>query len=143
MRDLVVNITLPTVRPTLESVHHQFETWRKRRRCRCRIPETLWQALVGLCKEHPVWEVSRALRLNYNGLNDRVLKDRGMVLDIRQHPVLIPANPDSHSGLKADTHSGARRTLRWERSDAGFHDIIRINQGASSFCFFRIDPPFN
>jgi len=44
MRDTVANITLPTVRDPLEVVRHQFEAWRKRRRCRCRIPEALWQA---------------------------------------------------------------------------------------------------
>ena len=87
MRDLVVNITLSTVRPTLESVHHQFETWRKRRRCRSQIPESLWQAAVDLCKEHSVFEVSRALRLNYNGLKNRVLKaTREMGLAVGQRP---------------------------------------------------------
>ncbi len=84
MRDAVANITLPIVSPTLESVHNQFQTWRRRRHCRCRIPETLWRAAVGLCKEHPVWEVSRALRLNYKDLNSRISKARGMVLNIRQ-----------------------------------------------------------
>jgi len=44
MRDTVANITLPTVRDPLEVVRHQFEAWRKRRRCRCRIREALWQA---------------------------------------------------------------------------------------------------
>ena len=66
MRDAVANITLPTVRHPLEVVRDQFETWRKRRPCRGRIPEALWQAAVGLCKEHSIFEVSRALRLNYN-----------------------------------------------------------------------------
>jgi len=72
MRDGVANITLPTVRPPLEVVRHQFETWRKRRHCRSRIPESLWQAAVGLCREHSICEVSRALRLNYHGLRNRV-----------------------------------------------------------------------
>jgi hypothetical protein len=61
----------PTVKPTLEVVRSQFETWRKRRRQRGRIPEALWQAATELCKERPVYEVSRSLRLNYNGLKHR------------------------------------------------------------------------
>jgi len=62
----------PTVKPTLEVVRSQFETWRKRRhQCR-RIPEALWQAAAELCKEYPVYEVCRSLRLNYNGLRHRV-----------------------------------------------------------------------
>lgn len=43
---------------------------------------------VGLCKEHRVGEVSRTLRLNYNGLKDRVLKAESMGLTIRQRPAL-------------------------------------------------------
>ena len=77
MRDTVANITLPTVRPTLEVVRNQFEAWRKRRRCRGRIPEALWQAAVELCREHSIFEVSRSLRLNYNGLKNRVPKSQG------------------------------------------------------------------
>jgi hypothetical protein len=62
----------PIVKPTLEVVRSQFETWRKRRLQRGRIPEALWQAAAELCKEYPVYEVSRSLRLNYNGLKHRV-----------------------------------------------------------------------
>jgi len=86
MRDTVANITLPTVRPTLESVHNQFETWRKRRRCRTRIPEALWQAAADLCREHSICEISQALRLNYNDLKDRVQRsrDRGLAVGHRR-----------------------------------------------------------
>ena len=76
MRDTVANITLPTVRSPLEVARSQFEAWRKRRPCRNRIPEALWQAAVGLCREHSVCEVSRSLRLNYNGLKNRVTRAR-------------------------------------------------------------------
>ena len=87
MRDPVANITLPTVRHPLEVVRHQFETWRKRRRCRGRIPETLWQAAAEQCREHSICEVSRTLRLNYNGLKSRVPKaTREMGLAVGQRP---------------------------------------------------------
>ena len=89
MRDTITDITLPTVRPILEVVRNQFETWRKRRPCRSRIPESLWQGAVQLCKEHSVFAVSRALRLNYNGLKNRVPKvTRGTDLAAGQHPEL-------------------------------------------------------
>ena len=74
MRETRSLITTPTLKPTLEVVHHQFEGWRKRRRCRGRIPETLWQAAAEQCGEHSICEVSRTLRLNYNGLKSRVPK---------------------------------------------------------------------
>ncbi len=85
MRDPAANITLPTVRPTLEIVRHQFEAWRKRRRCRGRIPEALWQAAADLCREHSICEVSRSLRLNYNGLKNHVPKARDMGPTVGQH----------------------------------------------------------
>jgi hypothetical protein len=88
MRDTMANITLPTVSPTLESVHNQFETWRKRRRCRTRIPEALWQAAADLCREHSICEISQALRLNYNDLKDRVQRSRDRGLAIGQGPDL-------------------------------------------------------
>ena len=76
MRETSTLIATATVKPTLEVVRHEFEAWRKRRRCRTRIPETLWQAAGALCREHSVCEVSRTLRLNYNVLKHRVLRAR-------------------------------------------------------------------
>src|SRR4030067_669835 len=84
MRETSSLITPPIVKPTLEVVRHQFEAWRKRRRCRGRIPEALWEAAVGLCREHSICEVSRSLRLNYNGLKNRTPKVREMGLAVGQ-----------------------------------------------------------
>jgi hypothetical protein len=65
-------ITTPTLRPTLEEVRNRFETWRKNKEVRSRIPDALWQAAVEVCKDHSILQVSRALRLNYNDLKNRV-----------------------------------------------------------------------
>jgi len=72
MRERHTLMNVPAIRPTLEAVRHQFETWRKRKRLRDPIPESLWQAAIGLCQDHSMSEVSRRLRLNYNALKDRV-----------------------------------------------------------------------
>ncbi len=72
MRESQNLINAPVLRPTLEGVRRRFETWRKRRWCRGPIPESLWQAAIGLCEEHSIGEVSRRLRLNYKGLKKRV-----------------------------------------------------------------------
>ncbi len=86
MRETVANITLPTVRRSLEVVRNQFETWRKERPCRGRIPEALWEAAVGLCWEHSICEVSRTLRLNYYGLKNRVTRARDRSPAVGQSP---------------------------------------------------------
>jgi hypothetical protein len=67
-------VPIPAIRPALEAVRNQFETWRKRRHRRGRIPESLWQAAVEQCRRRSVYAVSRALGLNYNGLKNRVPK---------------------------------------------------------------------
>ena len=86
MRETIPHITLPAIRPSLENVRHQFGTWRKRRRCRSRIPECLWQAAVGLCREHSIHEVSQALQLNYNGLKNRVTRAKEKSPAVGQGP---------------------------------------------------------
>ena len=88
MRETSSLISTPTVKPTLEVARHQFEAWRKRRRCRGRIPETLWQAAADQCREHSICEVSRTLRLNYNGLKNRILRARDMGVAVGQRPDL-------------------------------------------------------
>lgn len=88
MRDSVTERSLPIVRHSVEAVSNQFETWRKRRHCRSRIPESLWQAAVGLCREHSICEVSRRLRLNYHGLKNRVTWAKNRSLSVGQRPDL-------------------------------------------------------
>ncbi len=82
-------IDIPTTRPTLEFVRNQFEAWRKKRSRRRPIPEALWQAAVALCNEHSIFKVSHALRMNYTGLKDRVLRARGMEPLVRERPGFV------------------------------------------------------
>jgi len=88
MRESHNLINAPAVRPTLEAVRHQFEAWRKRRHCRSRIPEDLWEAAADLCQEHSLCEVSRGLRLNYSDLKHHVQKSKDRGLAVGQHPDL-------------------------------------------------------
>jgi hypothetical protein len=60
-------------RPTLEEVSNRFETWRRGKKPRSRIPKCLWKAAVEVCAEHRVFRVSKALGLNYNDLKRRVV----------------------------------------------------------------------
>lgn len=88
MRNPVVRSTLPSVRHPFEVVRSRFEDWRKRRRCRSRVPEELWEAAAELCQEHSLCEVSRGLRLNYNALKHRVQKSKDRGLAVGQRPDL-------------------------------------------------------
>jgi len=52
-------------------VRDRFESWRKARKGRERIPERLWSAAVTLCERQGVNLVSRWLRVNHTALRDR------------------------------------------------------------------------
>lgn len=62
----------PIRRFSLEEVQQRFEDWRKRRKPRTTIPETLWQAAVSLSGQYSTHKISRALRLNHTALRDRI-----------------------------------------------------------------------
>jgi hypothetical protein len=70
----------PILNSTLEDVQCRFETWRSRKKTGSRIPHDLWQAAVEQCQTHSILEVSRALRLNYNDLKDRVNESKKVSL---------------------------------------------------------------
>ena len=135
MRDTVANITVPTVRSTFEVVRNQFETWRKRRGCRGRIPEALWQAAVDLCREHSICEVSRALRLNYNGLKNRVPKarDTGLAVGRRSDfgfvklDLGVPITP-SECLVEMEAPNGAKMRMSFKGSPRDFEpvDLSRV-----------------
>ena len=65
--------TAPDSKPTLEGIQKQFETWRQTREKRAPIPAPLWDAAVNLSKDYSILQISKALRLNYTDLKDRVL----------------------------------------------------------------------
>ena len=59
--------------PTLDAVKERFEAWRSgRTNKRESIPQHLWQAAAGLCREHSISRVSQQLRLSYADLKRRI-----------------------------------------------------------------------
>jgi hypothetical protein len=130
MRETNPSISTPAIRPTLESVGHQFGTWRMRRRCRGQIPETLWQAAVELCRDHSIFEVSRALRLNYNGLKNRTPKARDMGLVVGKGSDLgfvkldlgAPKVP-SECLVEMEAPNGARMRISFRGSPRDFDPV--------------------
>ena len=68
------NLTL-TLSASLEQVRNQFEDWRRTRKSRREpIPRRLWKAAVKLSDSYSIHSISKALRLNYSDLKDRVHK---------------------------------------------------------------------
>jgi len=57
--------------PGVGVVRDRFETWRKAKKGRERIPPRLWSSAAALCGRHGVNLVSKWLRLNHTALRDR------------------------------------------------------------------------
>jgi len=134
MRENTHLIPTLAVKPTLEVVRDQFETWRSRRPCRGRIPEALWQAAVGLCREYSLGEVSRTLRLNYNGLKHRVTRAGGRRLAVGEHSELgfvrfdlgAPMTP-SECLVEMEAPNGGRMRMSFKGVPGDF-DLVELGR---------------
>lgn len=56
----------------IEPVQRELEAWRRSRKHRDRIPETLWKSMAQLAGSYGVSRVSQALRVEYPALKRRV-----------------------------------------------------------------------
>ncbi len=57
-----------------KEVRGQIEQWRRTRKSRSRMPEPLWEAAVALARDHGVYGISQALRVNYDSLKARLAR---------------------------------------------------------------------
>jgi hypothetical protein len=130
MKETVANSTTPIVKPILEVVRNQFEAWRKRKRPGGRIPQALWQAAVEQCRDHSIWQVSRVLRLSYNGFKNRVLKARDAGFAGRQRPDFgfvkldlgAPVAP-SEWIVEMEAPNGAKMTMSFKGAPRDFDPV--------------------
>ncbi len=105
------------------SVRERIEHWRATREKRTRMPDELWEAAATVAREHGLWAVSRALRVNYESLKQRVGRAReatgasaaGFVeLDAAQ---LIGRGEGATSVLELSSADGAKLLVRLEGHD--------------------------
>ena len=66
------NVEVPV---PLEQTRQRFEQWRRKRKARTRIPEPLWDAAVRMANRYGIWQTSKALRVAYYALQERVEKE--------------------------------------------------------------------
>jgi hypothetical protein len=106
----------PATSPTLEEVRKRFETWRRGKKPRSHIPKSLWAAAVEVCIDQPIYQVSRALGLNYTELKRRVAQTKRvcdtdtqqgpkrkfveLALEVEAQPVLCCIELESPRGSK-------------------------------------------
>ena len=59
----------------LEDVRQRFERWRRTRKVRSRIPETLWGSAVEMAGTYGLHRTAKALSVNYYTLKKRVERE--------------------------------------------------------------------
>jgi hypothetical protein len=112
---------------SLEQVRERFEEWRATREKRGRVPEELWDAAVDLTDRHSICVVSKTLRLDFNGLKQRVHKKRHgaetgfIAFDLR------PVSDEAECTIEMERPDGARMRVRL-RGSAGL-DLAQMLRG--------------
>lgn len=98
---------------SLEQVQQRFESWRRCRKKRTRIPQTLWQAAVSLSEEYSINHLSKALRVNYTALKKKVVNaqtPKKETFGISSSPFMelpVPAAPLTESTIEMIKSDGS------------------------------------
>jgi hypothetical protein len=61
----------PIAEPIVQ-MQRELEEYRRSRPRRAKLPESIWEAAAALAREHGVYAVAQALRLDYMGLKKRL-----------------------------------------------------------------------
>ena len=116
----------------LTRVQPALAAWRRRRRHREAIPDTLWRLIVPLAQAHGVSPVARALRLNYTALRQRTVV--GGVQPPASNPsagfveVAVPAWPGGAPwSIELADGRGAKMTVRLAGAEAA--PVLAMAQG--------------
>ena len=92
----------------LQRVRGRFERWRRTRKSRTHIPETLWDAAVKMAAMHGVHRTAKTLRVNYYTLKKRLEREAvaaksedasGAAATFLELASIELNQPDSHGGL--------------------------------------------
>ncbi len=107
----------PNQKPIPKKVQAQFAAWRKIRKSRGPIPETLWDAAISLAGSYSIHQISKELRLNYTALKDRVKASRNAIpkkapqATFVELPPLIQPVPIEEFSLDLENEVGAKMRI--------------------------------
>lgn len=62
----------PPIPEAIAQLQRQLDEFRNTQPQRTKLPEPLWQAAVGLARQHGIYSVAHPLRLDYMGLKRRL-----------------------------------------------------------------------
>ena len=85
---------------------------------RSRLPDELWQAAVELARQHGIYQVAHALRLDYMGLKKRLggTVNRRRKVTKPAFVELMPARQESapECVIELESMSGAKMRIQWK-----------------------------
>ena len=120
------------ITPTLEQVRQCFESWRQRRKKRTRIPQSLWQSAIALSGEYSICHLSKALRVNYTTLKNKVENTNPP----EEHPAnILPASfieipapiaPSLEATIEMIKRDGS--VMRMHIKGSGCSDLIELGK---------------
>ena len=87
----------------LKQVQRRFELWRKARKGRPPIPETLWASAVELAREDGLHRTARALRLDYYSLKKRLSAVESPLCRSTNKAAFVELLPPGAGGLSTCT----------------------------------------
>jgi hypothetical protein len=117
---------------SLEAVCKRFEHWRQTREKRCPIPEKLWQAAELLYPEYSIYNISKALRLNYTDLKKRIEQKQTASIPSAINPaefIELKINPAIHPPeclVEMEDTFGAKMRMHF-KGDAGL-DLLELSR---------------
>ena len=91
----------------LEGIRRRFERWRRAHRARSRLPEGLWAAAVQAALAFGIHRVSRALRLDYYALKQRVEQQSAAVVPLRGRAARRATAAKASKAVNASKGAGA------------------------------------
>ena len=106
----------PVAEPIVQ-VQRELEEYRRMQPRRAKLPESIWEAAAALVREHGVYAVAQALRLDYMGLKKRL----GQVANRRpgkSKPVFVELiAPPSAAGeeclIEFESTRGGKMSIHW------------------------------
>jgi len=106
----------------IAQLQRQLEEYRRIQPRRAKLPESIWEAAAELAREHGVYAVAQALRLDYMGLKKRLGEVASRRPD-KSKPVfveLIPPPPAAGKEclIEIESTRGGKMRIHWPVSAA-------------------------
>ena len=106
----------------ITQLQRQLDQFRSTQPQRTKLPEPLWQAAVGLARQHGIYPVAHPLRLDYMGLKRRL----GGVPALRRKaskPTFVELTaphgaPLAEYAIELECPSGRKMRIQWKTSEA-------------------------